>query len=153
MHPFQPGYPRTYQTSRNALWFNKGFAIFLPGFFFVMTILHAVGFMRHPLPLKTMLWMDFSAALSALLISSRANQKVILYQDAIEVRGWLSTRKLRREEIHGRRMGRISAQGGGGSCYIIVPADESAGELGLPPHMTVDKLFFSWMGDIPKVAK
>jgi hypothetical protein len=153
MHPFQPGYPRTYQMSRNALWFNNGFAIFLPGFF-VMTILHAIGFMRHPLPLKTMVWMDLSAPpLFALLISPRANRKVILYQDAIEVRGWFSTRKLRRDEILGRRMGRISAPGGGGSYYIIVPADESAGELGPPPHMTVGKVFSSWMSDIPKVAK
>jgi hypothetical protein len=126
--------------SRNALWFNNGFAIFPSRLVFCDDDIARRRFMRHPLRLKTMLWMDFSAARFALLISSRANRKVILYQDAIEVCGWFSTRKLRRDEILGRRMGPISAQGGG-SYYIIVPADESAGELGLPPHMTVDKVF------------
>jgi hypothetical protein len=147
------GYPRTYQMERNARRFHNGFAIFLPTFFLVMTVLHATGFMDHPIPLRQNLAMDSLALLFGLFISSRANRKVTLSTDAIEVRGWFSTRRLECGEILGRRVGQISARGGGGSFYIIVPANKNLRELKLPPYLNVDKFFFSWMSDIPKVAK
>jgi hypothetical protein len=34
-----------------------------------------------------------------------------------------------------------------------VPADKNSTELKLPPYLNVDKLFFAWMNDIPKIAK
>jgi hypothetical protein len=38
-----------------------------------------------------------------------------------------------------------------GSCYVIVPADTSAKKLILPMYLHIDKAFFEWMKDIPRL--
>ena len=72
---------------RNARRFHNGFAIFLPTFFLVMTVLHVIGYMDRPIPLRQNLSMDFLAVLFALFISSRANRKVTLCKDASRYEG------------------------------------------------------------------
>jgi hypothetical protein len=94
---------------------------------------------------------DALAGVYALWCWTWSNRRVVLYEDAIAVFGWASMRKLALPEIRGRRMGKLPGQAGGGSYYIIVPLDQNARDLGLPPFLHVDEFFFSWMKTIPKV--
>jgi hypothetical protein len=92
----------------------------------------------------------FLSALYAIVISGIGHRQVILYEDSIEVRGWFSARKLKRDEILGRRMGGTDPRGVWGSHYILVPVDQNARVLHLP-RVHVDKDFFSWMDKIPRL--
>jgi len=67
-----------------------------------------------------------------------ANQRVTLYEDAIEVTGWLSTRKLMRDEILGYRI-RVNPKGG--FQYIIAPMDRRKRALRLPIFLHTNKFF------------
>ena len=142
-------YPRTYQMDVTTRRFSWGMAIFLFALA-VAPLVHLTGITnlpRSPLALAVVdvaflaipVWMCFVAA-----------RRVILYEDAIEVAGWLSTRKLTRGEILGRRMSRNY---GGGSYYIVVPLDRSTSEMKLPPFLHTDELFRAWMKTIPQLKK
>lgn len=98
-------------------------------------------------PFQLIVFVAF-ATVYAILFSSLARRRVVLYEDGIAVLGVFSTRKLKRSEIRGWRM--VPSHLRAASCYIIVPADSAARELRLPPSLDVDKDFFSWMNEIPK---
>ncbi len=149
-HP-QNAYPLTYQMEPSSRWFINVFLGGVTLFFFVTTTRHFIGVMEQPVG-PQLLWMLFvNVFLVAFFfwIALRTNRRVILHEDAIEVAGWLSTRRLQRAEILGRR----TATGRGGSSYIIVPRDKNMRELLLPPSLKVDNLFLSWMENIPKIVK
>jgi hypothetical protein len=147
----QHGFPHIYRVEQTTRRFLYGFSLLLVAFFFVMTVVHLEGFMRRPLSLSQLMAIDSLFTLFALLVCANASRRVLVYEDAIEVAGWLSTRKLQRQEILGRRMGRLAWQAGGGSFYILVPLDKMRKELKLPPFLKVDKVFLSWMKAIPKI--
>jgi hypothetical protein len=101
---------------------------------------------------SALLGVGLLTGLYALLLSSRVHRRVILHEDAIEVLGWFSTRKLKRSEILGYRLkGKSARQAVGGRFYIIIPSDMAARKLRLPSFLNVDKDFFSWMDGIPKI--
>lgn len=80
-----------------------------------MTVLHLAGLMSHPLSPRHLLWINSSVVVFVIWVFERTHRRVVLYEDAIEVAGWLSKRRLSREQILGRRMGRLPIQAGGGS--------------------------------------
>jgi hypothetical protein len=101
---------------------------------------------------SALLMMSFFSGLWAVVLASPAHRRVVLHEDAIEVIGWFSARKLNRSEILGRRMeGTQSAYGP--PHYVIVPMDEAVRVLGLPSRLRVDNDFRWWMDGIPKVPK
>jgi hypothetical protein len=144
--------PRTYQMDKSTRRFVHWFGIFLVVFFVGMTPLHLFGVMKNPMSPLTLALTDVFVIVGATWAFLRANRRVILYDDAIEVAGPFLTRKLSRSEILGRRMGKLAWQAGGGSYYIIVPVDGSKKELKLPPFLNVDEFFFTWMKAIPQVG-
>jgi hypothetical protein len=148
----QDGFPRIYRVEETTRRFFYGLALFLVALFFAMTVAHLEGFMRRPLPLSQLIAMDSFISLIVLSLCFSTSRRVILYHDGIEVAGWFSTRKLTREQIRGRRMGRLPGRAGGGSYYIIVPlAGEK--EMKLPPFLSADKCFFLWMKTIPMIKE
>jgi hypothetical protein len=77
-----------------------------------------------------------------------ASRRVTLFSDAIEVSDWLSSRKLRRDEIRSRRIGR------GGRFrlnwyHVLGPAAARARPLKLPPFLETDGALSSWIRSIP----
>jgi hypothetical protein len=114
--------------------------------------LSLAGLTYKPVTPPAVFVMCFLAGLWALLLASRAHRRVVLHEDAVEVLGWFSTRKLNRSEILGRRW-MDSRSPYGGSHYSIVPVDKAARVLRLPSHLHVDENFRSWMEGIPKVTK
>lgn len=115
-----------------------------------VSMLYMFGFTQNVTPFGL-----FVAGVLAVLVAflgRRVNRRrVVLYEDGIVVLGAFSTRTLKRNEILGRRMGKLAWQAGGGSFYIIVPADRDAKELRLPPFLALDKYFFSWMKGMPMI--
>lgn len=156
MNPVRPvadqqNYPRTYRMDRAARQFFHGFGVFLAALFLGVTPLHLLGIMKHSLPPVQLAAMDIVVVTFVIWASWRAERRVILYEDGIEVASWISSRKLACKEIRGRRMGELPGRAGGGSYYIIVPSDRQARELKLPPFLEVDKWFQVWMKAIPRV--
>lgn len=86
-------------------------------------------------------------------VGAFTNRRVTLYDDAIEMTGRFSRRRLERKDILGYRMGRLARQAGGSSFYVIVPSSKNLGELALPPFLRADKAFFTWIEDLPKFTK
>ncbi len=144
--PFE--YPRTYRVDTTARHFMIGFGIFLVSLGLFMSVLHVLGIMKRPFAANDAVADIFFVCL-AILISSRVSRRVIVYDNAIEVVGWFSRRKIMREEIQGYRMGRLPKQAGASYYYIIVPLDEHARELKLPPFLHYDKPFLAWIRVIP----
>jgi len=147
----QASYPRTYKMERANRRFVHGFGIFFVTFLLAATPLHLLGFMKHPLHPSQLALMDILVVAFVICGSLRVERRVVLYEDGIEVAGWISSRKLSRAEIRGRRMGKLAWQAGGGSYYIIVPLSEQERELKLPFFLHVDKYFRAWMREIPSV--
>ena len=131
---------------------SYGFGISLIIFFLGLNLLHLLGLMRRPEPLLSMALGDAAIVCVVVSMLVSVERRVILYEDAIEVAGVFSSRKLSRNEIRGRRMGKLPKNVGSASYYIIVPADGSKTELKLPPFLHVDKCFFTWMNAIPEVS-
>jgi hypothetical protein len=141
-------YPRTYQMDASTRRFYRGMAIVLVALA-VVPLLHLTGTVgpRSPLALAVI---EVAFLAIPVWISFVTSRRVILYEDAIEVAGWLSTARLRRDEILGRRMSRGYR---GGSYYIVVPHDRGARELKLPPFLHTDELFRAWMKNVPQLKK
>lgn len=152
MESTQRGYPRTYRMDRSARRFFHGFALFIVVFFLGLTPLHLLHLIRNPIPPLSLTLIDIPVVAGAVWMSSRADRRVILEENSIEVAGWFGTRKLSRGEIRGRRMGKLPKRVGSSSFYIIVPADSGKAELKLPPLLHVDKCFFDWLETIPQVG-
>ena len=144
-------FPRTYQVDLSWRRSFKGFSVFLLTLFVLMTILHLTRFMAHPLALLDLAGIDFLVALFVIWVGSRINRRVVLYEDAIEVKGWISKRRLERGEILGVRMGSLPVTYGGISYYIIVPVSGGKRVLRLPPYLHVDETFISWVETIPRI--
>jgi hypothetical protein len=119
-----------------------------------VSLLAVVGLVNKAVTRLPLLAMAVLAGLWALLASRWARRRVILYEDCIEVSGLFLTRKLKRSEILGRRMGGTDSRNAhGGAHYVIVPVDKGVKELRLPPYLNGDKDFRSWMDGIPKIAR
>jgi len=145
-------FPRRYRLDTSMLYFFNGFPIFLVVFFGVMTVLHLRGFMARPLAPFDLALMDSLIGLFAIWGISWTNRHITLFEDAIEVSGWWSKRRLSRREILGYRMGNLPIQYGGSSYYIIVPVDSNKADLKLPPFLQTDSVFHSWVSSIPLIT-
>jgi hypothetical protein len=145
----QSEYPRTYRVVAPARLFLYGFAIFLLAFFLVATVLQLAKFMKHSLVPLQLVPMDGLVVIFAVYLCMRASRRVILYEDAIETKGLLSTRKLNRDEIRGRRL--IYTRNG--SFFVVLPLDRSKKALWLPMWLEMDRPFFRWMKTIPLLPK
>jgi hypothetical protein len=101
---------------------------------------------------SVLLAMGLFGGICALLMYQYTHRRAILYDDGIEVSGWFSSRKLKRNEILGYHH-QGSSGPYGGNVYIIFPMDKSARVLRLPPFLHTDEDFFSWLEGIPKIKK
>jgi hypothetical protein len=137
----QDRYPRTYRVNAGTRHFLNGLGILLVLFFALMTPLHILGVMKHPLGPLDLTLMDLLVAFGAAWMVMLVNRWVILYEDGIEVAGWFWKRTLRLDEIRGRRMGKTPKRAGASSYYIILPVDKGKRELKLPPFLDVDRIF------------
>lgn len=149
----QQGYPHTYQTDKSTRRFMHGVGIFLVIFFLGLTPIHLLHLVRNPIPPLSLALVDVTVLAGAVWMSSQADRRVIVHENSIEVAGWFGTRKLSRGEVRGRRVGKLSRRYGGGSYYIIVPADANTPELKLPPFLHVDRYFFEWLAPIPEIKE
>lgn len=147
-------YPRVYIVDARVR--RAGNAIALSPLALTISVgfLSLAGLTYKPVTPSALLVACFLAGLWALLLASPAHRRVVLHEDAIEVSGWFSARKLNRSEILGRRMeGTDPRNARGGAHIVIVPVDGAVRVLRLPSYLHVDKDFQSWMDGIPKVTK
>jgi hypothetical protein len=144
-------YPRTYSIGDATRRAFDAIGLAPLAFVTALSVLDVAGLVNNTVTPFRLLELGICATLYACLVSRSARRRVILYEGGIAVSGLFSTRELKRSEILGRRMGRLAWQAGGGSFYIIVPADSATKELRLPAFLHMDKDFFSWMGRIPKI--
>jgi hypothetical protein len=142
-------FPRTYSIEARVRRAIYALAMAPPALVIGGSLLQLAGLVIKPFAPAALLAMGFLAGLYALVISRSAKERVVLYEDGIEVLGGLfSARKLKRSEILGRRI-IVASRYVWGPRYIIIPADKTVKELRLPPCLSVDKDFFSWMEEIP----
>jgi hypothetical protein len=149
-------YPCTYTVEARVRRDLDAIAISWPTVFVCMAALHLVGITpkNNNVTLFDLLTIVFATGLVAVFGIGHTHSRVVLYQDAIEVLGWFSSRRLQRSEILGYRLVGLSArQAMGAPYYIIIPVDRTARNLILPSCLHVDKDFHSWMSEIPKLRK
>lgn len=96
-------YARTYQMDRKTSPVVIRIAIFVFGFFLLVTIADLTGVVKHPPPRVLSLLGNGSFLLLLAAVFHGRDGKVILYEDGIEARAWFSRRELRRDEIPGWR--------------------------------------------------
>ena len=113
-----------------------------------LTLLHLLGITQNA-PLPGLFAAAILAALYGFFLSRFNRRHVILDEDSIAVVGWRPTRMLKRNEILGRR----GASTRYGYFRVIVPVDPAERELHLPPDLKLDKWFFAWMKDIPRISR
>jgi hypothetical protein len=80
----------------------------------------------------------------ALIWAWRANQRVILHEDAIELTTWFSSRRLTKDQIAGYRVQHPQSSKGT-IRYIIVPRDPAERAMKLPHMLRYNKAFYVWM--------
>jgi hypothetical protein len=150
----QKQYPRVYSVDARTRRAYEAAGLAPLALIIAVGLLDAVGLVSkavYPLPL---LVFAVLAGLYALFVFRWARRQVILYEDGIELLGVFSSRKLKRSEILGRRMGGTDPRNAhGGSHYVIVPVNKPERELRLPAYLNVDKDFRSWIDGIPKIAE
>lgn len=76
-------------------------AIFVFGFFLLVTIADLTGVVKHPPPRVLSLLGNGAFLLLLAAVFHGRDGKVILYEDGIEAHAWFSRRELRRDEIPG----------------------------------------------------
>jgi hypothetical protein len=86
--------------------FAWGVALLLPAIGVGGTLLQLAGVIHRSLSPAGMLANSGGLLAISLSIWWGASRRVTLFSDAIEVSDWLSSRKLRRDEIRSRRIGR-----------------------------------------------
>lgn len=146
-------YSRTYTIDANKLRALDAIATIPVALIIALSLLQLAGLVARPISPSNLVAAALIASLLTVAAWNLNHRRVLLYQDGIAVRSWVSSRKLNRAEIVGRRMGRLAWQAGGGSFYIIVPFDSSRGELGFPPFLHLDRDFFEWIREIPSLDK
>ncbi len=83
--------------------------------------------------------------LGGVLILYMLTSKIVLYADAVEVRDFLLVRKLRREDIAGRRL----IDGHYVSVLALVPKRAEAKKLKITQIMQTDAVFDAWVATLP----
>ena len=139
-------YPRTYQVGgRGTL---NGLATFLACLGPSLPISH----WSKGQPLQTSdLIAPFLMGAFAFWMFFCINQRVILTEDAIELRTWLSKRKLGRNEIIGYRTERTSSKAYGAPRYVFVPRSRGERLLKLPRLLRCDQDFYAWTRTIERI--
>ncbi len=143
-----PEYPRTYRIEPATRRFIVGVAILLPAIGLTGDLLQLTGVIHRSLRGAGLIANAAGFLAISLLLWWGASRRVTLFGDAIEVSNWFSTRRLRRDQIRSRRIGR------GGRFrtvwyHVLVPADPRARPLKLPPFLEMDQALSSWIASIP----
>jgi len=144
-------YHRTYTIDAATRQRIRGVALLLPMVALVGTAGQLLGPIHRSLSAAGMIVVGGASVLFVFSLWLGTNRRVIIDADAIHVTGWTTQmRTLTRDQIRGRRMGR------GGryrqtAYYIIVPIDQTKGELRLPLYLHTDRQFHDWMAGIPKI--
>ena len=108
----------------------------------ITSLLRYFGLMNRPLSKGDLIAIAATGVL-ALWFLFMVNQRVILYEDAIEKTTWFSVRRLDLKNILGWR-----GQSYRGYTYILVTRDNSR-NMSLQPIFRWDKAFFEWKKSIP----
>lgn len=137
-----PTYPRIYRTEGNAKIVLNGLGIVMSAF--AIVILYSLFGKGHE-SVRGVLPVAFSASVGIWFLYM-ANQRIILYEDAIERVTWFSRRKLKREDIRG-----WYGKSYRGYTYVLVPRERRAANMYLRPLWRRDKAFFEWMKAIPHI--
>jgi hypothetical protein len=103
--------------------------------------------MKRPLPWWDVLVMDAVAAVFALACAQGINKRVILGEYEVEIVSWFTRQKLRREDIHGYKIGQTRLA----SYYILVVYNGQ--EVKLPVLLDVDAHFESFIRALPQIEK
>jgi hypothetical protein len=146
-------FPLTYQMDASTRRVLNGLAISIPVLLLIISGFNLAGvFQRRTAPIDLACMNGLSLVLW-IWVGAFTNRRVTLYDDAIEMTGWFSRRRLERKDILGYRMGRLAWQAGGSSYYVIVPSTKNLRELALPPFLHADKAFLAWIKDLPKITE
>ena len=143
-----PEYPRTYRIEPPTRRFIVGVALLLPAIGLGGTFLQLSGAIHRSLRGAGLIVNNAGLLVVSVMLWWGASRRVTLTEDAIEVSDWLSTRKLRRDQIRSRRIAR-------GGRYrlvwyqVLVPADPRVRPLKLPPFLETDQALSSWIKSIP----
>lgn len=143
---FGDPYPRIYRLSKANiifLLFFSALTIGFSGFAFWSFFIHNNGqsvSMGYPLFVAFLV----PLALGVYILATTLTSKVILSQDVIETVGLLSTRRLMRHEIAGRRL--IKTRNG--TILKIVPQDDTKPTLSLQ-GIEKDKMLDAWINMLP----
>ena len=142
-------YPRTYEVGgRRVL---NGIAISIACFGAVAPILRIITNPRQFVSASDVLVPLIVFSGFALVWAWWANQRVILDENAVELRTWFSTRKFSREQIAGYRIQRPKGKRGA-PRYILIPHSSSERPMKFPPLLRYDKAFYAWMKSIDRVG-
>lgn len=143
-------FPRTYRLDERNRHGGNFLCIALTSLLIFFDVVAARSSSYDADSLPPLLFMNVGMAALILFIGSGVNKRVLLYADAIEVRGWFRSHKLYFRDIRGWR-----TNAGSSSvyeyAYIFVPADEDKPKLAVPGGIPKDQFFRDWIKTIPKV--
>lgn len=98
-------------------------------------------------------WDLFSSAVIALvgmvLVVHYFTARIILFEDAIEQRNLLGRKKLRFDQIRGRREYVVSGEDGSTRYLKIEPNDDRLPTLNFVKGYAFDRVFLSWFYSLP----
>lgn len=99
-------------------------------------------------PSATLVVLSSSAlilALGASCIWSVLRNRVLVFPDRIEVRGFLRTRMLGRDQILGTKIDPNPKD----ARFVLVPRDSAEKPINIDSMIKLDEAFFDWLGDVP----
>ena len=144
-------FPRTYRVHPRARHAFRGIAV---GFVAIVVIgdsLRVAGFIHRGGSDSRV--MGILANILLLAIAARfwteAVGQVTLFDDAIEVVRWASTRRVARRDIVARRI----PHGKGTWFHVLIPRDRNQPELKLPQSLATDAAFAAWLKPIPLIRR
>lgn len=108
-----PGeFPLTYQMDASTRRVLNRLAISIPVLLLIISGFNLAGVFHHRAAPINLAWMNSLIVLLWIWVGSFTNRCVTLYDDAIEMTGWFSRRRLERKDILGYRVGRLAWQAG-----------------------------------------
>jgi hypothetical protein len=108
----------------------------------ITSLLRYFGLMNRPFSKGDLIAIAATGVL-ALWFLFMVNQRVVLYEDAVEKTTWFSTRRLNLTDILGWR-----GKSYRGYTYILITRDNSR-NMSLQPIFRWDETFFEWKKSIP----
>jgi len=145
-------FPRSYRVDARARCLVNALLLAFTALFLYLTVRDLARVDLDGTSIGKLIVVDLAVALFATWLGSAYNKRVILHKDAVEVAGWLRSRKLSFAEIRGRQTS-ANSRLPLGYAHIFVPSDKSKRELVLPPFLQTDQIFRDWIRTIPKIRR